>query len=145
MIHIIIILEKSKVFYFVSKISINLHNGGMYMARREKGSGSWDTVTKNDITYYRYRKKYDGMTDEEKEKQIKEYRQDDRDDRNTNQVKYWINKGYSEEEAKEKVSERQSTFTLEKCIAKYGEEEGTARYNHWKEQMKEKRSNTMMH
>lgn len=30
------------------------------MARREKGSGSWDTVTKNDITYYRYRKKYDG-------------------------------------------------------------------------------------
>lgn len=32
------------------------------MARREKGSGSWDTVTKNDITYYRYRKKYDGMT-----------------------------------------------------------------------------------
>lgn len=73
-------------------------------------------------------KKYDGMTDEEKEKQIKEYRQDDRDDRNTNQVKYWINKGYSEEEAKEKVSERQSTFTLEKCIAKYGEEEGTRRY-----------------
>lgn len=32
------------------------------MARREKGSGSWDTVTKNDITYYRYRKKYVGMT-----------------------------------------------------------------------------------
>ena len=32
------------------------------MARREKGSGSWDTVTKNDITYYRYRKKYNGMT-----------------------------------------------------------------------------------
>ena len=72
--------------------------------------------------------KYDGMTDEEKEKQIKEYRQDDRDDRNTNQVKYWLNKGYSEEEAKEKVSERQTTFTLEKCIAKYGEEEGTRRY-----------------
>ena len=32
------------------------------MARREKGSGSWDTVTKNDITYYRERKKYNGMT-----------------------------------------------------------------------------------
>lgn len=30
--------------------------------RREKGTGSWDTVTKNRITYYRYRKKYDGMT-----------------------------------------------------------------------------------
>lgn len=30
--------------------------------RREKGTGSWDTVIKNGITYYRYRKKYDGMT-----------------------------------------------------------------------------------
>lgn len=73
-------------------------------------------------------KKYEGMTDEEKERQIREYLQCDRDDRNTNQVKYWLNKGYSEEEAKEKVSERQTTFTLEKCIAKYGEEEGTRRY-----------------
>lgn len=73
-------------------------------------------------------KKYEGMTDEEKEKQIREYTQCDRDDRNDNQVKYWIKKGYSEEEAKQKVSERQRTFTLEKCIAKYGEEEGTKRY-----------------
>ena len=73
-------------------------------------------------------KKYDGMTDEEKEKQIRDYLQCDRDDRNTNQIKYWIKKGYSEEEAKQKVSERQSTFTLEKCIAKYGEEEGIRRY-----------------
>ena len=73
-------------------------------------------------------KKYEGMTDDEKEKQIREYLQCDRDDRNTNQVKYWINKGYSEEEAKQKVSERQSTFTLEKCIERYGEEEGTRRY-----------------
>ena len=73
-------------------------------------------------------KKYDGMTDDEKEKQIREYLQCDRDDRNTNQVKYWINKGYSEEEAKQKVSERQSTFTLEKCIERYGDEEGTRRY-----------------
>lgn len=73
-------------------------------------------------------KNYVGMTDEEKEKQIREYLQCDRDDRNTNQVKYWINKGYSEEDAKKKVSERQRTFTLEKCIEKYGEEEGTRRY-----------------
>ena len=73
-------------------------------------------------------KKYEGMTDEEKEKQIREYTQCDRDDRNDNQVKYWIKKGYSEEDAKQKVSERQLTFTLEKCIAKYGEEEGTKRY-----------------
>jgi hypothetical protein len=73
-------------------------------------------------------KKYEGMTDEEKEKQIRGYTQCDRDDRNDNQVKYWIKKGYSEEEAKQKVSERQRTFTLEKCIEKYGEEDGIKRY-----------------
>lgn len=87
-------------------------------------------------------KKYEGMSDEEKEKQIREYLQCDRDDRNTNQVKYWINKGYSEDEAKQKVSERQSTFTLEKCIAKYGEEEGTRRYverqKNWSAKIEEK-------
>lgn len=45
------------------------------------------------------------------------------------QLSYWLHKGYSETEAKEKLIERQKTFTLEKCIAKYGEEEGTKRYN----------------
>ena len=68
------------------------------------------------------------MTNEEKEQQIREYRQTDRDDRNTNQIKYWVNKGYSEDEAKQKVSERQRTFTLEKCIEKYGEVEGVKRF-----------------
>lgn len=41
---------------------------------------------------------------------------------------YWTKRGYTEEEAKEKVSERQRTFTLEKCIEKYGEKEGTKRW-----------------
>lgn len=53
--------------------------------------------------------------------------------RNTNQVEYWLKKGFSEEEAKTKVSERQRTFTLEKCIEKYGKEEGTRR---WQERQK---------
>ena len=69
-------------------------------------------------------KKYDGLTDKEKEQEIRKNLQCDRDDKNTNQVKYWINKGYSEEDAKKMVSERQKTFSLEKCIEKYGEEKG---------------------
>ena len=40
------------------------------------------------------------------------------------QIRYWIEKGYSEEEAKLKVHERQQTFSLEKCIQKYGEDVG---------------------
>jgi len=50
-------------------------------------------------------------------------------------IEYWINKGYSKEEAKKNVSEHQTTFSLEKCIEKYGEEEGkkrfTERQNKW--------------
>jgi len=50
-------------------------------------------------------------------------------DVNTTQIGYWMKKGYSEEESKLKIKERQKTFTLEKCIEKYGKEEGTNRYN----------------
>lgn len=42
---------------------------------------------------------------------------------------YWINKGYSEEEAKVKLKERQKTFTLDSCIKKYGEKDGQDIYD----------------
>lgn len=46
------------------------------------------------------------------------------------QLNYWINKlGCTYEEAKKLHSDRQSTFTLEKCIEKYGKEEGTKKFN----------------
>ena len=41
---------------------------------------------------------------------------------------FWIKNGYSEEEAKEKVSERQRTFALDICIEKYGEVDGLQRW-----------------
>ena len=44
------------------------------------------------------------------------------------QLSYWIKQGYSEDEAIQKVKERQRTFTLEKCIEKYGEEAGKQRW-----------------
>lgn len=39
-------------------------------------------------------------------------------------IEYWLNKGYSYKEAKKKLKERQATFTLEKCIEKYGSRKG---------------------
>lgn len=42
----------------------------------------------------------------------------------TTSVQYYLNKGYSQEDADSLRSERQRTFTLEKCITKHGEEEG---------------------
>jgi len=44
------------------------------------------------------------------------------------QLAYWLNKGFSECEAREKLRDRQQTFSLEKCIEKYGEEEGEKRW-----------------
>lgn len=50
-------------------------------------------------------------------------------------LQYWLNKGFSEDEAKVKRSEKQTTFSKEICIQKYGEEEGlkifTERQNKW--------------
>ena len=39
-------------------------------------------------------------------------------------LEYYLKKGYSEEDSKKLLSERQSTFSLEKCIKKYGTDEG---------------------
>lgn len=46
----------------------------------------------------------------------------------TTTIGYYVKQGYTEEEAKVKLSERQSTFNLEKCIEKYGEVEGRKRW-----------------
>lgn len=39
-------------------------------------------------------------------------------------IEYYLNQGMSMEEAKKALHDRQATFTLEKCIKKYGEIEG---------------------
>ena len=71
---------------------------------------------------------YKELTEKEKSEKIKEAIKFDKLDKFSNQKQYWINKGYNEEEAIKLVSERQKTFSLEKCIEKYGEEEGVKRF-----------------
>jgi len=57
-------------------------------------------------------------------------------------IEYWVNLGFSEEESKNKVSEHQKTFSKEKCIEKYGEEEGMKifleRQERWQKSLKNK-------
>lgn len=43
---------------------------------------------------------------------------------------YWTKRGFSVQQARQKVKEHQTTFSLEKCIAKYGEVDGRRK---WKE------------
>jgi len=44
-------------------------------------------------------------------------------------LSYYIDKGYSKEHSMEMLSERQSTFSLETCIDKYGKEDGIVVFN----------------
>ena len=50
-------------------------------------------------------------------------------------LEYYISRGYSIEESEQKLKERQTTFSLKKCIEKYGEIEGlyifNKRQNEW--------------
>lgn len=75
-----------------------------------------------------------GYSEDEGKNKIREL-QSKLSKRNTNynsptMISYWLNKGFTETEAKKKISELQSTFTLSKCIEKYGEIDG---YKRWKE------------
>lgn len=46
-----------------------------------------------------------------------------------NQIAYWTNQGFSEEEAREKVTHRQKAGSLERLQEKYGEELGAQMFN----------------
>jgi very-short-patch-repair endonuclease len=62
---------------------------------------------------------------------------------NSTTLNYWLKQGFSEEESRQKLSERQTTFSLEKCILKYGEVEGRKRWvdrqKKWLDSTKESR------
>lgn len=79
--------------------------------------------------------KYIGLSEEEITDRINELikrstkNRIDRHNDNT-KIEYYIKRGCSLEEAKQKLAERQATFSLKKCIQKYGIEEGT---RIWKE------------
>jgi hypothetical protein len=77
-------------------------------------------------------KKFIGLSEEEKQQKVNEavdayIKTTPKENRPMN-VEYWIKRGMTEEEAKAQVSKRQTTFSLEKCIERYGEEAGKARW-----------------
>lgn len=75
-----------------------------------------------------YNKHYPDITQEEREQMLLKHRENVKNKvksaiKQTN-IEYYLNQGMSEEEAKQALHERQSTFTLEKCIKRYGDEKG---------------------
>lgn len=60
----------------------------------------------------------------------KEYKDGERDNSFINTtVDYYLSRGMKSEEAKDALKERQSTFSLEKCIQKYGFDDGVKKFN----------------
>jgi G:T-mismatch repair DNA endonuclease (very short patch repair protein) len=58
---------------------------------------------------------------------------------------YWVEKGFTQEESKKIISEKQSTFSLEKCISKYGEIKGTQVWKKRQDKWKSKVFNDSQH
>lgn len=78
-------------------------------------------------------KQYGDLTDKEKDEavqtQITKANKTKRDNNNyTTTVEYYTSRGFSIDEAVILRSKRQTTFSLEKCIEKYGEELGIERW-----------------
>lgn len=80
-----------------------------------------------------YKRKYPELSLEEQENLKQEYIK-----KNNNIVKnsikqtnieYYLNQGMSQEDAKKALHDRQATFSLYKCIKKYGEEKGLEIFN----------------
>jgi hypothetical protein len=75
-----------------------------------------------------------GLTEFEAKNKISEIQKnnaskvDQKNKPNPTRLDYWIDKGYDIETAKIKLKERQSTFSLKKCIFNYGEIEGNKKY-----------------
>ena len=86
-------------------------------------------------------RKYEEIRDKREPKLKESLSKVNWDGKRKGQIEYWVNKGYTEEESKIKVKEVQSTFTLNKCIQKYGEENGTKMFNErqykWKKSLQE--------
>ena len=63
-----------------------------------------------------------------KSKQMKEKNYDDWCKKQNTYLEFYLNKGYSEKESKQKLSERQRTFSKKICIDKYGKTDGLKIY-----------------
>ena len=105
-------------------------------AKSERIAGEHNPGYQHGGTMSSYSKKYiqyEGLSDEEKEARIAAQARKLVTTRIANhndatKIEYYIERGLNEEETRAALAERQSTFSLEKCIEKYGEEEG---YSVW--------------
>ena len=123
-------LSEAKQHY----LSIRKDNSGVNNPAHHSKTTELQRKQRSPMCIEFYQLKYPNLSSEEQHQMLlkhKEMIKEKMSDK-TRQVRcieYWMAKGYSEEESRKIISEQQKTFTLEKCIKKYGAEEGTKRFN----------------
>lgn len=89
-----------------------------------------------------WRKKYPNATEDELKKYLENHliklKQSHTPENTITRIEYWLSRGYDEENAYLKMKEEhyKRSFTLEKCIKKYGEEKGIEVFNKRQEKWK---------
>lgn len=119
-----------------------------YLSKRPDNSGINNPMHRSKVSVQKtkecspmciefYQKHYPNLSKEEQEKMWREkhdkINETVRNTIKTTNIEYYLNQGMSEEDAKKALHDRQATFTIEKCIKKYGEEEGIKRFNNRQE------------
>lgn len=119
-----------KINNAATKIIAKISGEGNGMHKSKTTDEERRRISPRCIEFYEY--KYPELSHREHEQLLQAYFDKNREciknAVKTTNLEYYLNQGMSEDEAKHALKERQTTFTLEKCIAKYGEEEGTRRY-----------------
>ena len=119
------------------KITTDMGDNEIYALVKQQSPLCVDFWVDNGLTLLEANKKISEMQIDNSNKLIK-LRQENPENYTAiteTQIGYWLNKGYSNDDAKLKLSERQTTFSLDTCIKKYGEIGGgeifTERQNKW--------------
>lgn len=108
------------------KISKKVSGEGNGMHRSKTTQEKRNGISPRNIAFYK--RKYPELSHEEHLKLQQEFFEKNKIAiknaiKSTN-LEYYLQQGMSEDQAKEALAERQRTFSLEKCIEKYGEVEG---------------------
>lgn len=112
----------NKAVYFIKNNNFVVNNPG------KNHGGKYSPFSKKFI-------KYKSLTEYEKQNNIlktlekKSTTVKNNPQNQLTKIEFYLNKGFSLEEAKLKLRERQTTFSLEKCILKHGLVEGTKIFN----------------
>lgn len=90
-----------------------------------------------------WKKKYPNYNDNELSELLYTFKDNSLSNREFDtRIEYYIKRGFTEEEGLKLIKDRQTTFSLEKCIDKHGKEEGTkiwqARQDKWQNNLNSK-------